>query len=570
MTPREALANSAERQEPSDFPVEDATAAPAVTVAEPSPAAPPAFVPKPPLLTAGYILAATVVALTQGLGLSFISTNLQQIAGPMHITQSEAAWLMAAYLFPNVSLSVLVFKLRAQYGLRNFCEVAIVAYVLICIAHLWVDSYQGALTLRFFAGIAAAPMSSVAFLYMLEPIAPQRKLNIGLCLALTALALPTPVAGLISPALLDIGGYHALYAVEMGMAMVSLGLIYLLPLASPPREKVIRVLDLITYSFLAVAMGLFAIVLVVGRFYWWREAEWLGWLMVGSIAAAVAVAVIELNRRDHLLDIRWLTSREIIHFTGALLVFRIILSEQSSGAISFLRTMGLQNEQFAGLYWVILAAALMSGIVCAAVMKPGREAGIHAVSLLLLAIGSYLDSQSTALTRPEQMYLSQMLIGFASGLFLPPAVAIGLTSALKRGPKYVLSFIIVFLTTQKVGGFIGSALFGTFVQWREQFHSFRIVSKLQSTDPLVAQRLRQLGSAYGKVLTDPAQQNAQGAQLLAKQATQQAYALAYNDAFLMTALLALLALSFLLVHVAWRNRQHWLPSRLSAPAHAAA
>lgn len=564
MTSREALATTAHLERSSDSSIAGASVEAPAALREQQPSGPPAFVPRSPLLTAAYIIAATIVALTQGLGLSFISTNLQQIAGPMHLTQGEAAWLMAAYLFPNVSLSLLLFKLRTQYGIRNFCEVAIVTYVLVCIAHLWVEGYESALVLRFFAGIAAAPMSSMAFLYMLESVPPHRKLNIGLCLALTALALPTPVAGLISPALLDIGGYHALYVVELGMAMISLGLIYLLPLTSPPREKVISLLDVITYCFLAMAMGLFAIVLVVGRFYWWTEADWLGWLIVGSILAAMVVAGIELNRKDHLLDIRWLTSREIIHFTGALLVFRIILSEQSSGAIYFLRTMGLQNEQLAGLYWVILGASVVSGLVCAAVMKPGREAAIHAVSLLLLAIGSYLDSHSTALTRPEQMYLSQMLIGFAAGLFLPPAVAIGLTSALKRGPKYVLSFIIVFLTTQKVGGFIGSALFGTFVQWREQFHSYRLVSDLQSTDPLVVQRLRQLGAAYGKVMSDPAQQNVQGAQLLARQTTQQAYVLAYNDAFLMTALLALFALFSLLIHVAWRNRERWLQRQPSA------
>ncbi len=521
--------------------------------------APPAFVPKPPLLTAGYMIASAIVALTQGLGLSFISTNLQQISGPMQITQNEAAWLMAAYLFPNVSLSLLLFKLRAQYGIRNFCEVAIVAYVLVCIAHLYAEGYQSALILRFFAGVAAAPMSSIAFLYMLEPVPPQRKLNIGLCLALTSLALSTPVAGLISPALLDIGGYHALYVVEMGLAMISLGLIYLLPLASPPRVKVISVLDVVTYCFLAVAMGCLAIVLVVGRIYWWTSAAWLGWLIAGSIVAAMVAALIELNRTNHLLDIRWLTSREIIHFTGALLVFRIILSEQSSGAINFLRAMGLQNEQLSGLYWVILGASVVSGLICAAIMKPGREPAIHAASLLLLAAGSYMDSHATALTRPEQMYLSQLLIGFAGGLFLPPALAVGLTAALKRGPNYILSFIIVFLTTQKIGGFFGSAVIGTFVQWREQFHSFRLVSRLTAADPLVATRLRQLGGAYGKVLTDPHQQTVQGAQLLARQVTQQAYVLAYNDAFLLTACLALFALAFLVVHVAWRNLRDWAP-----------
>lgn len=540
-------------------------AAPA-SPAAPAPAAPPAFVPKSPAMTAAYIFAGTLIALTQGLGLSFISSNLQQIAGPMNLTQVEATWLMAAYLFPNASLTLLLFKVRAQYGLRNFAEVAIVAYVLVCLAHFWVDSYHSALALRFFAGVAAAPMTSLGFLYILEAIPPAKKMNIGLCIALTALAIPAPITGLISPTLLDLGDYHALYVVEMGLAMVSLGLVYLLPLNSPPRAKVISSLDVVSYIFLAIALGCFAVVLTVGRLYWWTATDWLAFLIIAGIIASAIFATIELNRRNHLVDIRWLTSREILHFTGALLVFRIALSEQSSGAINFLRNAGMLNEQMAGLYWVILAGSIVSGIVCAAIMKPGREAVIHAVSLLFVAIGSYMDSQSTILTRPEQMYASQFLVSFASGLFLPPALAVGMGAALKRGPSYILSFIVVFLATQKIGGYLGSALYGTFVQWREQFHSFRLASQLTSTDPVVAARLKQLGGAYGKVLTDPNQQTVQGAALLARQVQQQAYALAYNDSFLLTVYLSLAALGCLCIHVAWRNRQHFLPKFNPIPA----
>lgn len=520
-----------------------------------APATPPAFAPKPPLLTAAYILAGALITLTQGLGLSFLSTNLQQIAGPMELTQVEATWLMAVYLFPNASLTLLLFKVRAQYGLRNFAEVAIVVYLLVCLAHLWVNDYHSALVLRFFAGVAAAPMTSLGFLYILEPLPPARKMNIGICIALTASALATPVTGLISPALMDIGDYHALYRVEMGLAMISLGLVYLLPLNSPPRAKVISTLDVVSYIFLAVGLGSFAMALTVGRTYWWLEADWLAWLIVIGIAASAIFAAIELNRENHLVDIRWLTSREILHFTGVLMVFRIALSEQSSGAVNFLRNVGMLNEQMAGLYWVMLIAALVAGMICAALMKPGRESLIHAVSLILIAVGSYMDSRSTILTRPEQMYLSQALVTFASGLFLPPALAVGMGAALKRGPNYILSFLVVFLATQKVGGYLGSALYGTFVQWREQFHSFRLVARLASTDPLVAARLKQLGGAYGKVLADPGQQTLQGAASFSRQVSQQAYALAYNDSFLLTFYLALFALACLVIHVGWRNRE---------------
>lgn len=276
--------------------------------------------------------------------------------------------------------------------------------------------------------------------------------------------------------------------------------------------------------------------------------------------------MIELNRKNHLIDIRWLTSREILHLTGALMVSRLVLSEQTSGAINFLRNAGMLNEQMAGLYWVILAGVIASGVVCAVIMKPGRESTIHAVSLLLVAVGSYMDSQSTVFTRPEQMYLSQFMVSFAGGLFLPPALTMGLGAALKRGPSYMLSFIVVFLATQKIGGYLGSALYGTFVQWREQFHSFRLVSRLTSTDPLVAARLKQIGGAYGKVLTDPNQQTAQASSLFAKQVQQQAYALAYNDSFLFTTWLSLTALAILLIHVGWRNRRRLFPDANPTPA----
>jgi hypothetical protein len=293
----------------------------------------------------------------------------------------------------------------------------------------------------------------------------------------------------------------------------------------------------------------------VGRIYWWTAADWIAWLFIGGIAASTVHAVIELNRDNHLIDIRWLTSREVVHLAGALMVSRLLFSEQSSGAINFLRNVGMVNEQMGGLYLAILAGGIVSGVVCAAVLKPGREPAIHAISLLLVALASYMDSQSTVLTRPDQMLISQFLVSFASGLFLPPALVVGMGAAMKRGPGYILSFIVVFLATQKVGAYLASAVYGTFIDWREKLHSAHLVSHLSSTDPQVAARLKQLGGAYGRLLTDTAQQTSQGASTLARQVQQQAYALAYNDAFLLTSWLALFTLLCLLIHVAWRHRE---------------
>jgi MFS family permease len=177
---------------------------------------------------------------------------------------------------------------------------------------------------------------------------------------------------------------------------------------------------------------------------------------------------------------------------------------------------------------------------------------------VLIGAGSFMDSHATVLTRPEQMYISQAMVAFGSGLFLPPAMAVGFAAALKKGLPYIMSFLAVFMFTQKVGAFIGSALFGTFVTWREQYHSAILTSRLLPTDPLVAARMQQYIASYSKATNDTTQRTIQGTTLFAKQVQQQAYVLAYNDAFYVTFLVAAGAIVVLLVNVTWSNRHRFL------------
>lgn len=521
--------------------------------APPSLPAPAPYVQRPPLVMLCYALTSILIAATYGLGLNFVNANLYQVSGEFSATVNESLWLTAAYMAPNASLSLLLVKIRAQYGLRRFAELAIVVFIIVNGLHLFTDQLGTAIIARFFAGIAAAPMSTLSFLYLLECFPPERKMTIGMPLVMVNIGIGGPMARLISPTLLDLGGWQPIYLLEVGLALLSFAMIYMLPLTSPPRVKVLGLMDVISYIFLAIGFGTLAIILTMGRFYWWFEAPWLGWLAALCVVSLACVALIELNRKYPLLDIKWLLSPEILHFGGVLMLFRILMSEQSSGISGLFQQVGLLNDQQFTLYAIILAATIGGGVLCASVMKPGREPMIHVVSLSLLAIGAYMDSQLTVQTRPEQMYVSQGLIAVASALFLAPAMAMGFVNALKRGMNYILSFVVVFLFTQSIGGMIGSAIFGTFVTIREKFHSAMIVEQLAMTNQFVAGRVAQLGGAYAKVLTDPVLRQAEGMALLAQQATQEAYARAYADAFHLIFLASAAAVVILLLQIGWKH-----------------
>jgi MFS family permease len=517
--------------------------------AEEKPAAPPPPPPMAPPRAAAYMIASTLLAMTQGFGLNLVAANIPQLQGPFGATAAEATWLMAAYMAPNASLSLALIKIRNQFGLRPFAELGIAAFLLVSVAHIFITDLQSALVLRFFAGIAAAPLSSLGFLYMLEAFSPARKLTIGISLALTNIGLAAPLTRFISPALIDLGGVRALLHFELALAMLSFAAIYLLPLAPPPRAKVIEKLDIVSYLFIAVGFGSGAVVLVLGRQYWWLEAPWIGTLLVVMVGALTIAAVIELNRERPLIDLRWLFSREMLHFAAVLVLFRLMLAEQTAVAGNFFQITGLQNDQLAGLYGMVALATAAGGLLCAAILKPGREPGIHMVALLLIGAGAFLDSRATNLTRPEQMYVSQAMIAAGGSLFLPPAIASGFTLALRKGPQYILSFIVVFLVTQSLGGLAGSALFGSFITLREKFHSNILAEAMTLADPLVAGRVAQLSAAYGRTIIDPAVLKAEGVALLGQQVTREANVLAHNDAFLVIALLAVGAAAALAIHM---------------------
>ena len=140
------------------------------------------------------------------------------------------------------------------------------------------------------------------------------------------------------------------------------------------------------------------------------------------------------------------------------------------------------------------------------------------------------------------------MIAVGGSLFLSFAIVAGFTMALKKGPQYILSFIVVFLVTQSLGGLAGSALFGSFITLREKFHSNVLAQAMTLADPLVAARVSQLSAAYGRTITDAAVLKAEGVALLGQQVTREANVLAHNDAFFVIALLAVAAAAALAIH----------------------
>lgn len=144
-----------------------------------------------------------------------------------------------------------------------------------------------------------------------------------------------------------------------------------------------------------------------------------------------------------------------------MIMIRIVLAEQNTGAIGFLQQIGLQNDQMRGLALAIMAGVIAGIAASALTIKPNHLNWPIVTSLVVMIIASLMDAQSSPLTRASNMYFSQFLLGFSSAFFMAPAMLMGIGSVVTQ-PKNLVSFVVLFGMSQNLGGLIGSAILARF------------------------------------------------------------------------------------------------------------
>lgn len=480
-----------------------------------------------------------LAGLTGGLGNALVSANIAYFQGTLGLTAEEAAWIPAAYATTYICSNLVLVKFRQQFGLELFIRLVLIGYIAVTLMHLLVHGFWSAILVRAASGLAAAGLSTLGVLSWFQAMPAPKRIH-GIMIGVSIPQLATPLARVIAPSLLEWGDWRMAYMFELGLAMLTLAAVVALPLPPSERDRVFEKTDFITIALMVPGVALLCSVLALGRTEWWLEEPWVGWASIGAIVLISAAVMIEHWRERPLLMTRFLGQWPIVRLAAVAFCVRIVLAEQSFGSVGLLSALGYGTEQFRTLYIIVTLASIAGLLVAIFATRPQSPARPIQVACLLIAIAALLDSGSTNLTGPTNLYLSQALVGFAALLFIGPAMAIGLSRTLLAGPQYFISWLVVFLATQNLGGLVGSALFGTFQTIREKFHSHTLVENVVLSDPISAGRLAGSGQQISAVVIDPTLRGAQGGTLLSQRVTREANVLAYNDVFLVIAVLAFL------------------------------
>lgn len=517
-------------------------------VAPPPPAGPPAApVPMPRWRMAAFVAISLLLGLTQSLGMNLVASNLPQVQGALGATTAEGAWLLTAYFATNIPASLLLTKFRLHYGLRLFADLAIGLFVVAAVVHLVANDLSSAIAARAALGIAAAPLSSLTVLYMAEVFSGPKKV-IGLMFGFAALQTGAPVSRIIAEGLFLHGQWHGVVMFELGLALACFAAINLLRVTPVPRQPMFDGLDIVSFPLYASAIALVTVVLTQGRLRWWLDTPWLGECLVAAAVCAGLFVIVEINRSKPMVNLRWLLHGGYMVRLGlAITLSRMVLSEQSVGAVGLLNVLGLLNEQMHTLFWLVLLGTVAGFVVTLLFLPKQRFDLLGLIAVAIVGVCAYVDSHATNLTRPENFYLTQTLIAMAASMFLASSILLALVRVVADGLRNLVTFIVLFSTTNALGGLLGSAVLGTYLAQRQTAHYQHLMQQATLADPQVALRTQQLGGAVARVLGDAAARGNQGLVSFNQQVVRESWVLAYNDVFLAVAWLAAAVLAWVLL-----------------------
>ena len=480
-----------------------------------------------------------LAGLTGGLGNALVSANISYFQGTLGLTAEEAAWIPASYATTYICANLILVKFRQQFGLQPFIRLVLPGYIVATMLHLWVHGFWSAMLVRAISGVAAAGLTTLGVMLWFQAVRAQWRIH-ALMIAVSVPQLATPLARVIAPGLLEWGDWRMAYLFELGLALLTLAALLALPLPPSERSKVFERTDFLTIALMVPGVAFLCSVLALGRTDWWLAAPWLGWLLAASLVLLGAAVMVEHWRARPLLMTRFLSQKPILRLVAVAFCVRVIIAEQTYASVGLLGALGYGIDQYRTLYVIVTVASVAGLLVGVFVTRPQSPARPIYMACLLITVAAFLDSGATNLTGPPNFYLSQALVGFAALLFIGPAMAIGLSRSLLQGPQNFISWLVVFLASQNLGGLVGPALFGTIQIIREKFHSNQLAGSVQLSDPIDAGRLAGTGQQISGVVSDPTLRAAESAALLGQRATREANVLAYNDVFLIIAVLAFL------------------------------
>ena len=496
----------------------------------------------PPARRAAYLAIGVFMALVGGAQNGFLLANSAALQAEFALTPVETGWLTVAFYSTYATMSMLLFRVRQEFGIQSFVRWAMVGLVAANFVQMIGPGYYPELAARAVAGITASGLSALAIYYLMQGLPAAMRVG-GLVISLGLTQVAFPLTRALSPALLVDGDMSHVFQFQFALSLLGLGMVVVLRLPPGIRKQTFEKLDIPSIALFIIGIAALCAFLIQGRIQWW-DTPWLGYALVAAILALGGCFLIEANRKSPMLDLSWLSSRSILALAVIGATVRILVAEQGFGASGMFAALGYGNEQLTSYFWV-LTGATFGGMALSVVRLDPKDL----TRPVVIGIAAFADTRTGVLTRPQDLYLTQAAIAFGAVFAMGPIMMEGMLRALAAGQSFVISFIAIFSLSQSIGGLAGISLLSAFHTIRLKTHLIDAGGTLTLANQQLGQALADAARRAAPLQGDPALQQQAAASSVSAEVGREAAVLAFNDVFFLIGTLS--AVTFAVVFVPW-------------------
>ncbi|MBO4222602.1 DHA2 family efflux MFS transporter permease subunit [Bradyrhizobium neotropicale] len=477
------------------------------------------------------VIAGALGAFMATLDTSITNTALPQIQGEVGASGTEGTWIGTGYLVAEVIMIPLTAWLTRLLGLRRLLIVATSAFVLfsmMCgVSHGLTQMIVGRAGQGFFGG-ALIPTAQI----IVRTRLPLRQMPVGMSIFGIIVVLG-PVLGPV------IGGYLAeevswrwcfFLNLPVGVALVTL-----LSLGLPAQKAELDDLakaDWLGIAGMAVAFGCLTVVLEEGQRERWFESPEIIYLCLASLLGFAALFTAQMTRAKPVINLALLRNKAFASTTLIALVIGAGVYGTTFIVPQFLSGIAGYNPRQAGNIMALSALPLILFMpVLPRVVGRFDVRLMVALGLLCFAASCFVDVHLSPDSAGGDFTVSQVMRGIGQILAAMPLnqaamAAIGRENAADGAGIYTMA--------RNLGGSMGLALSGLFIDVRSSVHSDTIRESVTANSLIGQARLAADGLGQG---IDAATARLRAIAQLSHAIEKQALVMTYNDCFWMLGIL---------------------------------
>lgn len=397
---------------------------------------------------------------------------------------------------------------------------------------------------RALQGFIGGGMIPTVFAANFRLFPPERQMMGTVIIGLTATVAPS-IGPTLGGWLTENYSWHWLFLANIVPGAVVTVAVPLLVDIDRPDWGLFRKIDLPGIALVAGFLGSAELVPDEGpRNDWFEDGHILAFAIV-SVLSGVLLVWRELTVEHPVLELQAFRNRNFTVGCVLTFVLGICLYGQSFILPQLLgQVRGYNAMQIGEVMWVTGLAMFLTAPVAGRLASALDPRKVLAVGFVLTAAGLYLNAQMTPEVGFWELFWGQAVRGAGLILIIVPIT----DAALGTLPAHLVGGGSgLFTVFRNMGGAVGLAMIDTQWDGRYDRHYWWLVESLSSTRAVVADRLDDLAARLGASAALASDADLAAVGQLARSVATQANVMAWNDVFLMLAVLFCLALPLVLL-----------------------